>query len=145
MMTDEQYFSNKWLSRMWGCPGEIKAYEQQAADLLGAKIPAYDAEKIPGGSDPNPTESKNLEYTTLMFEIDKKRNNLSYENIRTFNIIQNLKEAKYRGILYDIYVNQKTIPQVADDFHYSVSTIKAYKLKALAEIYPFIPKGEVHE
>lgn len=144
-MTDEQYFAKKWLKRMWNRSEEIKEYEQQAADLLGAKIPAYDAEKIPGGSDPNPTETKNLEYTTLMFEIDKRRNELSYENIRTFNIIQHLTEPKLRGILYALYVNRKTIKQIAADFHYSESSIKDFHMKALSLIYPFIPKEVVEE
>ena len=144
-MTDEQYFAKKWLKRMWNRSEEIKEYEQQAADLLGAKIPAYDAEKIPGGSDPNPTETKNLEYTTLMFEIDKRRNELHYENIMTFNIIQHLSDSKLRGILYAKYVNRKTFKQIAYDFHYAESSIKEFHLKALAQIYPYIPKGEIHD
>ena len=144
-MTDEQYYAQKWLRRMWDRPEEIKEYEQKAEELLGAKIPAYDSEKIPGGSDPNPTESKNLEYSTLMFEIDKLRNELSFENIRTFNVIQNLTDPKFRGILYAHYVNRKTYKQIASDFHYAESSIKEFHRKALGEIYPFIPKGEMHD
>ena len=143
-MTDNQYYAQTWLKRMWNRAEEVKEYEQKAEELLGAKIPAYDAEKIPGGSDPNPTESKNIEYTTLMFEIDKRRNELSYENIRTFNIIQHLTDSKYRGILYAHYVNRKTFKQIATDFHYAESSIKEFHRKALDAIFPFIPKGEVH-
>ena len=144
-MTDNQYYAQTWLKRMWNKAEEVKEYEQQAEDILGAKIPAYDAEKIPGGSDPNPTETKNLEYTTLMFEIDKRRNELHYENIRTFNIIQHLTDSKLRGILYAKYVNRKTFKQIANDFHYAESSIKEFHLKALTLIYPYIPKGEVHD
>ena len=142
-MTDKEYYSQEWLRRMWNKEEEIKEYEKKAEALLGAKIPAYDAEKIPGGADPNPTETKNLEYSTLMFEIDKKKNELSYENILTFNVIQNLKDAKFRGILYAYYVNRKTIKQIAGDFHYAESSVKEFKRKALNLIYPYIPKGEV--
>ena len=142
-MTDNQYYAQTWLKRMWNKAEEIKEYEQQAESLLGAKIPAYDAEKIPGGSDPNPIETKNIEYSTLQFEIDKMRNELHYENIRTYNIIQNLTDPKLRGILYAKYVNRKTWKQIGIDFHYGESRIKDFHLMALGLIYPYIPKGEV--
>lgn len=142
-MTDKEYYSQEWLRRMWNKEEEIKEYEKKAKDLLGAKVSDLDSDKIRGGADPNPTETKNLEYSTLMFEIDKKKNELSYENILTFNVIQNLKDAKFRGILFAYYVNRKTIKQIAVDFHYAESSVKEFKRKALNAIYPFIPKGEV--
>lgn len=144
-MTDNQYYAKKWLQRMWNKAEEVKEYEQQAEEILGAKIPAYDAEKIPGGSDLNPTETKNIEYSTLMFEIEKKRNELHYENTRTFNIIQHLTDPKLRGILYAKYVNRKTIRKIAEDFHYAESSIKEFHLKALEQIYPYIPREVIED
>ena len=44
-MTDEQYYAKTWLQRMWNKAEEVKEYEQQAEEILGAKIPAYDARK----------------------------------------------------------------------------------------------------
>lgn len=141
-MTDNQYYAKTWLMRMWDHEDEIKEYRKRAEDMLGAKIPAYDAEKIPGGADTNPTETKNIEYSSLMFEIEKKENELYSENILTYNVIQNLEDPKLRGILYAKYVNRKTWKQIGNDFHYGESRIKDLHLVALTLISKFIPKGD---
>lgn len=144
-MTDNQYFAKTWLMRMWDHEDEIKEYRKRADDMLGAKIPAYDSEKIPGGADPNPTETKNIEYSSLMFEISKRENELYSENIRTFNVIQELNDPKLRGILYAKYINRKTWKQIGNDFHYGESRIKELHVIALEQIYKFIPKEVVKE
>lgn len=144
-MTDNQYNAKTWLMRMWDHEDEIKEYRKRADDMLGAKIPAYDSEKIPGGADPNPTETKNIEYSSLMFEISKRENELYSENIRTFNVIQRLDDPKLRGILYAKYVNRKTWKQIGSDFHYGESRIKELHVIALDKISEFIPKGEIEK
>ena len=144
-MKDSQHYAHKWLSRMWNTDDEVKQYRDRAEKLLGAKIPAYDSEKIPGGSDPNPTESKNIEYSALMMEIEKRENQIAYENNRTFNVIQKIDDAKLRGILYARYVNRLFWKQIGREFHYERTQMDKYRLAALDAAYPLIPKGEVQD
>lgn len=144
-MTDNQHYAHMWLKRTWDLDVEIKQYVENAESLLGAKIPAYDSEKIPGGPDPNPTESKNIEYTILMAEIDKKLKTLQFENLRTYQIIQLVDDPKLRGMLYARYVNRKSWKVIGQEFHYEKSQIFEYRKKMLDAVYPYIPKGEVTE
>lgn len=142
-MTDAQYDAKQWLMRMWEKEEELKEYRERAEAMLGAKIPAYDAEKIPGGSDTNPTETKNIEYSSLMFDIEKKANELYSENIKTYNVIQQLDNPKLRGILYAKYVNRKSWKQICSSFHYGESRIKELHIMALDQISKFIPKEPI--
>lgn len=144
-MTDNQHYAHMWLKRMWDLDDEIKQYVDNAESMLGAKIPAYDSEKIPGGADPNPTESKNIEYTVLMGEIDKKLSTLQFENLRTYQIIQLVDDPKLRGMLYARYVNRKSWKVIGQEFHYEKSQTFEYRKKMLDAVYPYIPKGEVTE
>ena len=141
-MTDNQHYAHMWLKRMWDLDDEIKQYVDNAESMLGAKIPAYDSEKIPGGADPNPTESKNIEYAMLMAEIEKRENELATENIRTYNVINNLKDSRLQVILYARYVRHLLWRQVEKEARYEHQRCNELWHKALDEVYPFIPKGD---
>ena len=142
-MTDNQYYAQTWLKRMWNKAEEVKEYEQQAEDILGAKIPAYDAEKIPGGSDPNPTETKNIEYSILSEQIEKKTIELANENIKTWQVIVNVENTTLRGMLIARYINRKSWTEIGKLYNYSKSRAFDYRKIALDTVYPFIPKEPV--
>ena len=141
-MKDHELAAHKWLSRMWIKKDMINQLRAQAEDILGAKIPAYDSDKVPGGSDPNPTESKNIEYAMLMAEIEKRENELATENIRTYNVINNLKDSRLQVILYARYVRHLLWRQVEKEARYEHQRCNELWHKALDEVYPFIPKGD---
>lgn len=143
-MTDEQFQAHMWLSRMWNVDAEIRALEERAEAILGAKITPYDQDNF-GGSDPNPTESKNIEYSTLMAEIERKQNELSRENMKTYNAIQKLSDPMLRGMLFSRYVLRKTWAQVGSEYNYERSQAFEYRKKVLDAIYPHIPKEELSQ
>lgn len=144
-MTDDQYYAHLWLSRMWNVDAEIKALEERAATLLGAKITSYDNQEAVGGCDSNPTESKNIEYSVLMAELEKKTITLSKENNRTLKVIQMLPNAMYRGMLYSRYVLRKTWSQIGKDYNYEHSQAFEHRKKALDAISPYIPKEVIDD
>lgn len=144
-MTDNQYMAHKWLSRMWDVDQEIRNMKERADDILGAKIAKYDSKEVPGGNDSNPTELKNIEYSTLMVEIESKKDQLSKENNRTFQVINQVEDSRLRGMIFSRYVLRKTWTQIGKDYNYERSRAFDYRLIALDAIFPFIPKGEVVE
>lgn len=138
-MTDNQFYAHRWLSRMWDVDGEIRSLDERRADILGAKISNYDPKKIPGGSDDNPTETKNIEYAMLSELVEKKSTILSEENIRTLEVINKVGDAKFRGMLIQRYLNRKTWLQIGKEYHYEKSRAFDYRKLALDAVYPFIP------
>ena len=146
-MTDEEYnilqTSEKWLSRMWDVDEEIKSLEERRNDILGAKISCYDPKKIRGGSDPNPTESKNIEYATISQKIEEKTKLLATENVRTLEVIEKVEDAKIRGMLISRYLNRKSWVQIGKDYHYEKSRANDYRIMSLKAVYEFIPKEVV--
>lgn len=144
-MTDEQYHAHIWLSRMWDIDQEIRNLEERAENILGAKISTYDTKEVPGKSDSNPTESKNIEYSMLMREIQKKKDNLAKENNLTYSIINKVEDAKLRGMIYSRYILRKSWTQIGKDYNYERSRAFDYRLIALDAILPFLPKGETSD
>ena len=128
---------------MWDYDQEIRNLEERAEDILGAKISTYDSKELPGRSDTNPTESKNIEYSMLMFEIEKKKNTLAEENNRTYLVINKIQDTKLRGMTYSRYILRKTWTQIGKDYNYERSRAFDYRKIVLDSVYPFIPKGEV--
>jgi hypothetical protein len=129
---------------MWDVDQEIRNLEERAEDILGAKISTYDQKEVPGRADSNPTESKNIEYSMLMVEIEKKKNRLAEENNRTYIVINRIEDAKLRGMTYSRYILRKTWTQIGKDYNYERSRAFDYRKIALDTIYPFIPKGEIN-
>lgn len=146
-MTDKEYdmiqTADMWLSRMWNVDNEIKSLDDRRADIIGAKISCYDPKKIRGGSDDNPTESKNIEYTTLSQKVEEKSRLLHKENIRTLEVIEKVEDAKMRGMLISRYLNRKSWVQIGKNYHYEKSRANDYRIMSLLAVYEFIPKDEV--
>ena len=146
-MTDKEYdmmqTADAWLSRMWNVDNEIKSLDDRRADIIGAKISSYDPKKIRGGSDDNPTESKNIEYATLSQKVEEKSRLLQKENVRTLEVIEKVEDAKIRGMLISRYLNRKSWVQIGKDYHYEKSRANDYRIMSLLAVYEFIPKGEV--
>lgn len=142
-MTDEQFYTHNWLSRMWDRDQEIRNLKERAEDILGAKIATYEVKEPTGSSDTNPTEAHNIEYALLMSEIQKKEDELAVENNRTYAVLANVKDRMLRGILYSRYVLRKSWSEIGKDYNYSESRIFDYRNMALDAIAPFIPKGEL--
>ena len=143
-MTDAEYdmiqTADMWLSRMWNVDNEIRSLDDRRADIIGAKISCYDPKKIRGGSDPNPTESKNIEYATISQKIEEKTKLLASENVRTLEVIEKVEDAKIRGMLISRYLNRKSWVQIGKDYHYEKSRANDYRIMSLKAVYEFIPK-----
>lgn len=139
-MTDEQYYAHLWLSRMWNIDTEIKALEERAETISGARITTYEAQESFGGSDGNPTETKNIEFSMLMAEIEKKTRILAKENNRTFEVIKKLNDSMYRGMIYSRYILRKSWTQIGKEYNYERSQAFEYRKKVLDAVYEYIPK-----
>lgn len=145
-MTDNQYYAHLWLSRMWYVDIEIEQLITRRDTIISSLsgIGKYDAEHIPAQTGENSTETKNLEYSILSEQIDKKLTELSTENIRTLNVIDQVGDSMLRGMLKARYLNRKTWTQIGKDYNYERSRAFDYRQIALNAVYPFIPKGEVY-
>lgn len=106
-------------------------------------IGKYDSEHIPTQNGENASESKNIEYSLLSEQIDKKLNSISMENARTLKVIDNVEDNMLRGMLISRYLNRKTWTQIGKDYNYERSRAFDYRKIALDSVYPYIPKGEV--
>lgn len=141
-MTDKQYYAHRWLSRMWDVDTEIAVLiyrrEKIIASLSG--IGKYDIDHIPTQDGSNATESKNIEYSLLSEQIEKRLNALGAENVRTVNAIAHVEDPMLRGMLIARYINRMTWTQVGKLYNYERSRAFDYSKKALDAVAPFIPK-----
>lgn len=144
-MTDEQFYAHKWLSRMWDAGVEIEQLIVRRDVIVASMsgIGKYDAEHIPTQNGENPTESKNIEYSLLSEQIDKKTIELASENIKTYLVIDKVTDPMLRGMLIARYINRKSWAEVGKLYNYSKSRAFDYRIKALNAVSPFVPKGEV--
>lgn len=140
-MTDKQFHAHRWLSRMWNVDTEIAQLVMRRDKILDSLsgIGKYDAEHIPAQTGENATESKNIEYSLLSEQIEKRLNVLSAENIKTIKIIDHVEDAKLRGILKARYINRLTWAQIGKLYHYERSRTDDYRRKALNEVARFVP------
>lgn len=141
-MTEQQYYANQWLSRMFDSYGEIEQLEIRREKILSSMsgIGKYDDENVPGGSDSNPTESKNIEYSLLTGRIEKLQRKVSIENARTMDIINKVKDTKLRSMLIARYINHFAWRKVGEMHYYSKSSSYNYRKACLDAVTPFIPK-----
>ena len=81
-LTDKQWYIDQWLSRMDDHNGELLQLYTRRDDIISSMsgIGSYDAEKVHGGSDPNPTEAKNIEYVSICSRIEKIERKIAIEN-----------------------------------------------------------------
>lgn len=144
-MTDEQYYAHRWLSRMWDKDVEIEQLIVRRDVILASMsgIGKYDAEHIPTQNGENPTETKNIEYSILSEQIDRKTMELASENIRTYVVIDMVSDTMLRGMLIARYINRKTWTEIGKLYNYSKSRAFDYRLLALDAVSPYIPKGDV--
>ena len=92
-MTDHQYIAHLWLSRMWDKDIEINQLEVRRDKIISSLsgIGNYDSDRIPSSGNDNGTETKNIEYSLLSGQIEKKVSDISKENVRTIDTIDNVK------------------------------------------------------
>ena len=131
---------------MWDTNIEIEqliARRETIGDSMSG-IGKYDSEHIPTQNGENATESKNIEYSVLSEQIDKRKLTMDTENARTLKVIAHVDDSMLRGMLIARYVRRLTWAEVGKLYSYERSSIyKTYRLKALDAVSPFIPKGEV--
>lgn len=144
-LTDRQLIAHIWLSRMWDIDNKIQSYEKRKADIISSLsgIGHYDAEYIPTQTGENGTESKNIEYSVLCQEIEKLSRDLSKENVRTMQVINNIKSPKLSGMLYDRYINRMSWGAIGAKYHYTDRHSYNYMHKSLDAVSTFIPQEEV--
>ena len=114
-MNNEQYAkitaAEDWLIRTWNDDTELEQLKAKRDKIVGSLsgIGKYDDNSVPGGSDSNPTESKNIEYSLLSQKIEEIQDRLSAENARTINAIYSIPDkkdgSKIRGMLIARYIN----------------------------------------
>lgn len=141
-MTEQQYYANQWLSRMFDVMGEIEQLEIRREKILSSMsgIGKYDNSGVFGGSDDNPTESKNVEYSLLTQRIEKLQRKVSIENARTLDTIGKVSDTKLRGMLIARFINHFAWKKVGEMYYYSKSSSYNYRLACLDAVVPFVPK-----
>lgn len=145
-MTENQNDAHRWLKRMWGSEDEIRALNKDRERLLEQGVANYDSKHVPGGSDPNPNESRMIEYSEICAKIDAKCAHIARENLRTLEVIDHLTNAQFRALLINYYVNQMASwERVGKEMNYEKSRATELGCQALDAVYPFIPKGEITE
>lgn len=144
-MTDNQYIAHVWLSRMWDFDSEINQLVMRRDKILDSLsgISKYDDKAIPGGSDPNPTETKNIEYSLLSEQIDAKLMEIAKENVRTQAVINRVENNLLRGMLFAWYINRLDWRGVGKIYNYEKSRVYELRNKALDAVLQFIPIEEV--
>lgn len=146
-MTDSQYHAHCWLSRMWNSDVEITQLMVRRDKIISSMsgIGKYDAEHIPTQNGENPTESKNIEYSLLSEQIERKLKKLSQENCRTHNVIDKVDDTMLRGMLEARYINRLTLTQVGKLYNYELTRTKYYCKAALDAVSQFIPSEVIEE
>ena len=140
-MTDKQYYAHRWLSRMWDIDTEIAQLVMRRQKIIDSMsgIGKYDAEHIPAQTGENSSETKNIEYSLITEQIEKRMNALGRENVRTINVIDKVDDTMLRGMLKARYINRLTWTQVGKLYNYERSRAFDYGKKALAEVAQFVP------
>ena len=141
-MTDRQYYANLWLSRTWDANGEIEQLVIRRDKIISSLsgIGKYDDSGVHGGSDSNPTESKNLEYSDLCQRIEKLQSEVAIENTQTLEVISKVEDTKLRGMLIGHYLNRFPWKQVGKMYYYGKSRTYDYRALCLDAVAPHIPK-----
>ena len=121
----------------------IKGMACQSSYTSKLRSGKYDAKRVQGGSDNNPTESKNIEYSLLSEKIDKLQTKLSQENSRTIQVISKVDDSKLRGMLYGHYINRLSWRKVGEQYYYGKSRSYDYRGQCLNAVCRFVPREVV--
>ena len=140
-MTDRQYHADKWLSRMDDHNGELEMLAMRRDSIVASMsgIAKYDDKAVHGGSDPNPTEAKNIEYTLICQRIEKIERKISIENARTMDVINKVNDSKHRGMLIGRYINHFSWKKIGEMYYYGKSSSYNYRAACLDAVALFIP------
>ena len=140
-MTDKQYYAHRWLSRMWDANVEVEQLVLRRSNIICSLsgIGKYDAEHVTAKTGDNATETKNIEYSILSDQIEKRLNEIGKENIRTIEAIDHVGSSMLRGMLKARYINRMTWTQVGKQYNYERTQAFKYGKKALDAVAPFVP------
>ena len=143
-MTDNQYMAHVWLSRMWDKDIEINQLEVRRDKIISSLsgIGNYDAERVPSAGNDNGTETKNIEYAMISEQIENKLKEISKENIRTIEAIENVNDPFLRSMLYAWYINRLQWREIVKIYNYEKSQVYQYRNKALDAVFKYIPQEE---
>ena len=145
-MSATQKDSHFWLSRAWYMSEEIENLEKRREEIICSMsgIGKYDSEHIPTQNGENATETKNLEYSEICRQIEKKQNDISKANYDTLKVIEHLDSAMFRGMLIAKYIRRLSWSAVGKIYNYEKTQMyEKYRLEALDAVYPYIPKEEI--
>lgn len=148
-MTDEQFYAKDWLNRMYQTVRYIESLERKREVVLSSLsgIGKYDADAVPGSNGENITETKNIEYSILSEQIDKERQKLSAEDIRTLNVIGKLENTPegqlMKAILIDRYLTRMPWEEISKKQNYSPSRLFELHAIALGKVYEFVPREAI--
>ena len=146
-MNDSQYYAHRWLSRMRYVDAEIRQLDARRQSIISSMsgIGKYDAEHVPTQNGENSSESKLIEFSIISEQYEKKIRLLSFENGRTLQVIEQVKDAMLRGILLAKYINGKKNSEIGKLYNYERTRTLYYINEALEAVCPFIPEGEVFD
>ena len=144
-MTEERYFVKEWLNRMYAVANAIEALERKR-DLVICSMSGvgkYDAKSFSGNTGENASETKLLEYSELCSMIDKKREELSREDLITLKVIDSLegKNAEIeKAVLIDRYLNRLSWSQLEKNHNFERSRLTQFHNEALDKLYEAVRK-----
>lgn len=143
-MRNELYDVECWLRRTWDVGAEIAELETRKDKILATMsgVAKYDAKAVRGGSDSNPTESKNLEYSSICEKIERLQNFLSAENAKTLDAIYQIDDTKseIRTMLIAYSINRIGWKQLGKKRNYEKTASYNHRDLCLEELLPFVPK-----
>jgi len=144
-MTERQFQTHCWLSRMWDNEAQIEKKIEYREKLNSWGVGQYDSEHVPARTGENTSESKYIDYAILSGEIEKKITEYLYQNRRTEEVIAKVSNTLYSNILFDWYINHKKWQEMCKTYSYAKSQLYKIRQKALDAVAPFVPKEEVSE
>lgn len=145
-MTNELYDVEVWLRRTWDLGAEIAELETRKEKILASMsgVAKYDAKAVKGGADPNPTESKNIEYSSICEKIDKLQGYLSSENTKTLDAIYKIGDdiknaSEIRMMLIAYSINRIGWRQLGRKRNYEKTASYSHRDICLSAVLPYVP------
>lgn len=129
----------RWLNRNFELARQIKVLKDRRDSEVFANISNYDLEGFSGTSG-NTTEDKMVNFAELNRKIEQCEERLFVGDMRTKQIIDNVRTPVHWAILRDRYIDRLKWEEIAKSYHYSVRNVQIIHGKALREVQPFIPE-----
>lgn len=138
-MTDNQFEAKEWLNRMFGAAQDVES-TRRTLETIVAEMGGVSKYEIDfRGNNPKATEDKLARYSMIRAELDKKEQDLYYEDSRTEKIIDKLKDRRERAILRDRYINRLSWSRIAKLNNYSEARVYELHRTALDNVWKYIP------